>query len=316
MLMAHIFVSSLSPTDRKHVKIAHFNHNLRQDSDEDEELVRAFAKEHEVAFVSARWSSPDTSEETARKARHQFLTNTANSRGPDVVEPSAVAPRRLSQATAESETTATRNDGLAERRAEGSDTESSVVPLDSIATAHHLDDLVETIAINLLRGTGWRGLAVLNRSNYIRPLLELEKSEILTLARELDIKWHEDSTNSSPKYLRNRLRGKIAKLPFDTKWRLLQLQRRQVKIKQEIDTLLQEYPADLQRRELYDSAKTDEFDIYIELLRYTLLRQNVRSTHPELQKLLHAIRTYEPQKKFQLTNNKFVLIRKNDFILL
>jgi tRNA(Ile)-lysidine synthase len=266
MLLAHIFATSLSPADRSRLKISHFNHGLRPDSGQDESLVRDFAAQHNIEFVSEKANLPDCSEDTARKARHEFLAKTAGN--------------------------------------------------SPVATAHHLDDLVESIAINLSRGTGWRGLAVLNRANYIRPLLSLEKSEIQSLAREFGIKWREDSTNRSPKYLRNRLREKTASLPFDTKWKLLQLREAQIKIAQEIEALLQEYQPDLQRRDFYNSAKTDEFDILTELLRYTLLRQNIRSTRPELRQLLHAIQTYEPGKKFQLAGNKFILVRRHDFVVL
>ena len=43
-----------------------------------------------------------------------------------------------------------------------------------IWTAHHLDDLVETVIINLLRGTGWRGLSALDTRGIRRPFLETE----------------------------------------------------------------------------------------------------------------------------------------------
>ena len=264
MLLAHVFATS-----NANIKVAHFNHNLRPDSSEDEELVADFAKQHNIEFVSEQANLKNNSEEEARKARHAFLARSASQNCKA-----------------------------------------------SVATGHHLDDLAESVAINLSRGTGWRGLAVLNREGYVRPLLELQKSEIIDLARVFGIKWREDSTNQSPKYLRNRLRQKVAALPFDTKWQLLQLRDAQIKITQEIETLLQEYHPFLQRRDFYNSTKTELFDIFTELLRYTLLRQNIRSTRPELQRLLHAIQTYEPGKKFQLASKKFILVRKNDFILL
>ena len=51
-----------------------------------------------------------------------------------------------------------------------------------LMTAHHRDDLVETIAINLHRGTGWRGVAVLAADDIARPLLSYSKQKIYDYA--------------------------------------------------------------------------------------------------------------------------------------
>jgi len=68
-------------------------------------------------------------------------------------------------------------------------------------TAHHADDVIETIAINHLRGTGWRGLAVLD-SDIVRPLLGMSKEVIKDYAQKRGLTWREDSTNTSDVYLR------------------------------------------------------------------------------------------------------------------
>jgi tRNA(Ile)-lysidine synthase len=79
-----------------------------------------------------------------------------------------------------------------------------------IITAHHQDDLIETALINLLRGTGRRGLsAIVNNPTVLRPLLNVSKPEILKYARQKNLKWHEDSTNQNTDYLRNYIRLKI-----------------------------------------------------------------------------------------------------------
>lgn len=81
---------------------------------------------------------------------------------------------------------------------------------DKIVTAHHGDDLVETVVINIVRGTGRRGMSPMARNKYvIRPLLNSSKKEILDYARANNVKWNEDLTNYSSKYLRNRLRAII-----------------------------------------------------------------------------------------------------------
>lgn len=104
-----------------------------------------------------------------------------------------------------------------------------------IITAHHADDVVETIAINLIRGTGWRGVAVLDSEDIMRPLIHMRKSELIKYAKEHDLTWHEDSTNASDDYLRNRLRKKLAGLDEDTRLQLLALRDHQVHQKHEIE---------------------------------------------------------------------------------
>jgi len=108
----------------------------------------------------------------------------------------------------------------------------------TIVTAHHLDDLVETIAINLTRGTGWRGLAVLD-SDVERPLIDKEKSELITYAKTHRIAWREDATNHTEKYLRNRLRRRFLALNAndraEIKREIQSLHAQQVALKHEIE---------------------------------------------------------------------------------
>jgi len=77
-----------------------------------------------------------------------------------------------------------------------------------IATAHHLDDSIETFFINLLRGTGIAGLQGIpaKQGNIIRPLLFANKKMIRQYAEKENLQWREDSSNFSDKYLRNRIR--------------------------------------------------------------------------------------------------------------
>ena len=77
-----------------------------------------------------------------------------------------------------------------------------------IVIAHHSDDSVETFFINLVRGTGLRGLTGIHatRENIIRPLLFSTRREILDYAHENGVAFREDSSNLSKKYLRNKIR--------------------------------------------------------------------------------------------------------------
>jgi len=84
-----------------------------------------------------------------------------------------------------------------------------------IAIAHHSDDSIETFFINLIRGTGLRGITGINVTNkqIIRPLLFATRREISDYAVKNKVKYREDSSNRSTKYLRNKIRlGIIPKI--------------------------------------------------------------------------------------------------------
>lgn len=86
-----------------------------------------------------------------------------------------------------------------------------------IALAHHADDAIETLFINLLRGTGvagWAGIQPMN-GPYVRPLLVARRSEIELYAKENGIRFREDASNNDPKYLRNRVRHELLPLLED-----------------------------------------------------------------------------------------------------
>ena len=87
-------------------------------------------------------------------------------------------------------------------------------PFDYILTAHHANDNLETFFIHLLRGTGLDGLVGIPVQNdkIIRPLLTFSRDEIFSFATEHKICWREDSSNSSDKYLRNKIRHDLIPL--------------------------------------------------------------------------------------------------------
>jgi tRNA(Ile)-lysidine synthase len=82
---------------------------------------------------------------------------------------------------------------------------------DVIALAHHQNDAIETILLNLTRGTGIAGLhGILPKNgNLVRPLMFLNREEIQQLAAENKLAYVEDSSNASIKYARNKLRLEV-----------------------------------------------------------------------------------------------------------
>ncbi len=83
-----------------------------------------------------------------------------------------------------------------------------------IATAHNADDNLETVLLNIIRGTGTRGGAGIPavRENIIRPMLEVKKSDIISSLNNASIPFVIDSTNLSSEYSRNYIRNKITPL--------------------------------------------------------------------------------------------------------
>jgi tRNA(Ile)-lysidine synthase len=163
--------------------LCHLNHGLRgRESDGDAAFVRRLAKKHglkcevEAEDVTALAGKRRISTETAaREARHAFLL----------------------------------------RMAEKHDTWVVFV-------AHHAEDQAETILANLCRGSGVAGLAgmrLLQRLDsglhLVRPLLEVRRSEIDAFLKSKRIKFREDSSNSSLKHRRNRLRHEVLPLLND-----------------------------------------------------------------------------------------------------
>jgi tRNA(Ile)-lysidine synthase len=91
---------------------------------------------------------------------------------------------------------------------------------DAVAVAHNANDNAETLLLNLLRGTGLRGIIGMKSSGFLpdpdfadipllRPLLGMTRADIEAFAAEQGLTWREDSTNASSAYKRNRLRHEV-----------------------------------------------------------------------------------------------------------
>jgi tRNA(Ile)-lysidine synthase len=155
--------------------IAHCNFQLRDaESDKDEEFVEQLAANYNVPFHS-------TTFKTSAYAKKNKLSI-------------QVAAREL------------RYKWFEEIRNEHN--------YNAIATAHHLDDSIETFFINFVRGTGISGLhGILPKQGAIvRPLLFATKQKIQRYAKKHKLSYREDSSNASDKYTRNKIRHHIIPL--------------------------------------------------------------------------------------------------------
>ena len=157
---------------RLKVAVAHCNFQLRgADADGDEEFVRQLATRYEMPFFSIRF-------DTLTYAEQHHLS----------VE---MAAREL------------RYNWFAELAAEHH--------FDRILTAHHLNDNIETLLLNLTRGTGINGLcgiAAIN-GNIARPLLFATREQIEEYARLNNLTFRTDCTNLTDDYQRNIIRHQI-----------------------------------------------------------------------------------------------------------
>lgn len=111
----------------------------------------------------------------------------------------------------------------------------------TVATAHHQDDIIETMIINLMRGTGWRGLVSLRQhKNTLRPLLHWSKADIVTYAIANNLEWREDSTNDDVTYSRNYIRyAYVQRMDAKTRQRWLDIYATQLGLCEQIDRELQ-----------------------------------------------------------------------------
>lgn len=185
----------------------------------------------------------------------------------------------------------------------------------TIVTAHHLDDVVESIMINLKRGTGWRGLAVMNARDISRPLLAMTKEEILEYAKVNHLQWREDYTNQDQKYLRNQVRQQLLKVSNDQKRQLFALWAAQEELGQQIE---KEIKSLIFRQGWRSGVGSRYFFINIsqpsalECLRF-LTRGLL--TRPQLQELLLAIKTYATGKQILVGERVQVLFSTRNFIV-
>lgn len=185
-----------------------------------------------------------------------------------------------------------------------------------IVTAHHADDIIESIAINIFRGTGWRGLAVMDSPGIIRPLLTMTKQAIRTYALNKRLEWVEDSTNAETVYLRNRMRRTISKqLSISKKRRLRDVWRRQLVIKQAIDDEVRSYLSPSYEYARYTFI-TVERAVAVELLRAAIVAVTGEGlTRPQLERALLAIKTAQPGAKYEAGNGVTLRFSRRTFIV-
>ena len=151
------------------IVVAHVNHMIRKEAEEDEKYVKKYCEENQIEFYSKSIDVQKMAnnnkiglEEAGRKARYDFF------------------------------------DEILER-----------TNAQKIAIAHNKNDKVETVLMHILRGSGINGLKGIEakRGKYIRPLIECERNEIEEYCTEKNLQPRIDKTNFENEYTRNKVRN-------------------------------------------------------------------------------------------------------------
>jgi len=171
-----VIIQALSKRLGCSLAVAHMDHGLRPESDQDAAFVAAFCSDAGLPCLSVRrdvgalaqaWKTGI--EDAGRRARYDWLEEVRQ-----------------------------RLDAMC------------------VMTAHHLDDLAEDQLLRLIRGAGWPALGGMRAwdgsRRILRPLLMTRKAELRRLLEELGLAWREDASNQDPAYARNRVRADILPL--------------------------------------------------------------------------------------------------------
>lgn len=176
MCMLKIFInlcqkgpSPLAPLAQFEIIVAHVNHMLRKEANEEEEYVKEYCEKNGIEFFAKRidveklaHTNKIGTEEAGRKVRYDFFEEV------------------LQQTKA-----------------------------NKIAVAHNMNDKIETIFLHTLRGSGIEGLKGIEpkRGRIIRPLIECERTEIEQYCEENHLKPKIDKSNFENTYHRNKVRN-------------------------------------------------------------------------------------------------------------
>ena len=152
------------------IYVAHINHMIRKEADEETEYVRQFCENIGVDFFAKRVKVEEEAkkqkigtEEAGRNIRYEFFEEVAKKVGAN-----------------------------------------------KIATAHNSNDNAETVLMNIIRGTsvsGLKGIEKIREGKFIRPIIECSREEIEEYCKEQKLEPKYDKTNYENIYTRNKIRN-------------------------------------------------------------------------------------------------------------
>lgn len=185
----------------------------------------------------------------------------------------------------------------------------------AIVTAHHQDDVLETAIINLLRGTGRKGLTALDsKGDIIRPLLKFSKQQIRDYALANHLEWREDSSNTDTKYLRNYVRHMLLpKLNTEQRQRLVSLLERQRSVNTQLDELLlAQVGKNLARAWFTNLPHAVAKEVLAAWLRHQGLREFDK---PALERAVVGVKTARPGKRIAVKKDEYIEVKADNLAL-
>ena len=190
----------------------------------------------------------------------------------------------------------------------------------AIVTAHHHDDQLETAILNLMRGTGRKGLSSLQSTDtVVRPLLHLTKHQLHTYAFNNKLAWREDSTNSDEAYLRNYVRRRVLpKFTMAQRRQLHELITHAAELNAQLDTQIvnylhcQPHVHQLHRRSFARLPHSVAREVMASWLRHAGIRQFDR---PTLERLVVAAKTARPGASIDIVKGHRLLTLKDSLAL-
>ncbi|MFA5692001.1 MAG: tRNA lysidine(34) synthetase TilS [Acholeplasmataceae bacterium] len=259
------------------IVVVHFNHQVRDESILDHELIKDITTLHDVCYHYIKLSIKSGNfQAEARKERYNNLIKL-----------------------------------------------SRKYNTNNIVTAHHLDDLAETILIKLIRGSNLLGYSsmrestLINDINYLKPLLTYPKESLIKYANLNKIKYNLDESNLEDSYLRNRIRHNV--MPFIKNERnsldnFLSFSKQTYLASKYIRTKTLSF---LNKKDEFSFSSFNKLDLTIkmDIIAYLLEKINSQRTYQKIETILKQLSSKKPNINITLSKD-YKLVKSYDLIKL
>jgi tRNA(Ile)-lysidine synthetase-like protein len=252
--------------------VAHVDHGIRTDSEEDAKFVEDLAKKYGFAYEQTRLElGKNSSENQAREARYEYLYSL-----------------------------------------------KAKYNADAIITAHHQDDVLETMFVNMLRGTGPRGLVGFSRQGILRPFIHKTKQDLNDYANENDLSWREDSTNSDEAYLRNYVRANFMPKLGSNRSKFLEIRENTRELTREIDTLSKKLVVNCMRKGELVRARFVILPLIVqhEFVATWLRLHNITFDELTIRRLTVALKTGRIGSRVDINSGSYLSLQKETIVLI
>lgn len=199
----------------------------------------------------------------------------------------------------------------------------------AVLTAHHADDLIETMLMKIIRGSTLDGIIGLKKQTkikdvvFLRPLLNMSKQEIIDSLEKEKIPYCMDETNFSSKHLRNRLRKnilpKLKEEDPNIHLKFLKFSQELTDITEYLQKILSQIKQEIKKEgatNRFEFLKLDEFlqKEYIKMELKDKYQENITKINPNhIKKILDFLKNPNNKTKLELPKNRFIMLNNNRF---